>query len=140
MNNITFKELVFDEQQILNLYLDNKWYNFTNNKEKLFQGIKQSLDVIAAYDGETLVGLIRVIGDRTTIVYIQDILVLTTYQRQKIGTTLTKMILVKYKDCLHINLSTDQSIKTIQFYKSLGFAPYPELEMICFKHIKSKKE
>ena len=37
---------------------------------------------MAAYDEDRLVGLIRVVGDGLTIVFIQDLLVYPQYQRQ----------------------------------------------------------
>lgn len=136
---ITYTDLIWDEKQILNLYLDNKWYNYTNNKELLFHGIKQSQDVLAAYDNDKLVGLIRTVGDGTTLCYILDILVLERYHRKGIGTELTKRMIDKYKDCLHIMLTTDTSEKTAGFYRSLGFKSYPEIEAVGFKYFPAKK-
>ncbi len=133
---ITIKKLIFDEDQIMTLYLDNKWYNYTNNKEHLFKGIKNSLDCYGAYDGERLVGLIRTIGDITTIIYIQDILILNEYHRQGIGSKLMKIIIDKYPDCLHIILTTDTTDKTKGFYNSLGFKEYPKIDAVGFKYFK----
>ena len=48
------------------------------DKIKLKNAINNSLKVLTAWDDEKLVGLIRVIGDGYTIIYIQDILILTT--------------------------------------------------------------
>ena len=59
MNNIEYKDLTFNEDDILNLYQDNGWTNYTKDKKSLFKGIKNSLYVFSAYDKETLVGLIR---------------------------------------------------------------------------------
>lgn len=136
---ITYKDLIFDEEKIMKLYLNNEWYNYTNSKEKLFQGIKNSIDVIAAYDGEELVGLIRTIGDITTIIYVQDLLVLKDYHRKGIGSKLLNMITEKYDDTLHIILTTDTSEKTSSFYKSCGFRDYPTIEAVGFKYFKEDK-
>ena len=50
MNNIIYKELVYNKENILNLYLDNEWTNYTNQSDLLFEGIKNSLYSLAAYN------------------------------------------------------------------------------------------
>ena len=59
-----------------------------------------------------LVDLIRVIGDGASIIYIQDILILPTYQRREIGSDLMKRILALYPDYYQINLLTRDEKKT----------------------------
>lgn len=130
---IKYRDLVYDEIAILHLYLENKWYAYTDNKEKLLRGINNSLDLIGAYDNGLLVGLIRTVGDQETIIYIQDILVLPNYHRLKIGTHLMNMIINKYPDVRQILLMTDNTDKQIQFYKSLGFETYEEVKGVGFK-------
>ncbi len=129
---LEYKNLVFNEEAILNLYLTNKWYAYTNDKPSLFQGIKNSLDCIGVYDKDLLVGLIRTIGDAKTIVYIQDILVLPEYQRRGIGTKLLKGIIEKYKSVRQISLATDDTEKTKQFYASVGMVPYNSIGCLGF--------
>lgn len=124
-----YKELLFEEHQILALYSANQWTNYTNHKESLFAGIKQSLYTYAAYDGDTLVGLIRVVGDGQTILYIQDLLVLPNYQRQGIGSHLVTHILHRYKDVRQIVLTTDLTIEQQSFYESLGFVRYEAIPL-----------
>lgn len=46
--------------------------------------------VLAAYEGEELIGIIRTVGDGATIVFIQDILVYPNKQRHGVGTALVK--------------------------------------------------
>ena len=60
--------------------------------------IDNSLSVITAWENNKLIGLIRVIGDGYTVVYIQDILVHPNFQNKNIGTQLMTRILNKYKD------------------------------------------
>ena len=121
MNNVIVKDLVFDKQQIKTLYLDNKWYAYTNNLDNLFSGIINSTESLGAYIDNQLIGLIRVISDKHTVCHIQDILVLEEYQRSGIGSLLMNPILEKYKQCRQIILLTDNSEKTHNFYKKLGF-------------------
>lgn len=132
MSEIVYKNLVFEEEGILNLYLSNEWYAYTNNKESLFKGIKNSLDVIGAYDGELLIGLIRTIGDKETIIYIQDILVLPEYHRRGIGTKLLKDMLSRYNSVRQVILSTDNLEKTRKFYESIGMIAYDTCDVVGF--------
>ncbi len=129
---IVYKELIYDEEAILNLYLDNEWTAYTNKKEVLFAGIKNSLDLIGAYDNDILVGLIRTVGDLQTIIYIQDILVLKSYHRKKIGTKLMQIIIDKYPHVRQICLMTGQSNEQKLFYESLGFISYNDGEVVGF--------
>ena len=67
---IEYKNLIFDKDQIHNLYETNKWYAYSRNHEELFGAIQNSLDCIGAYDGDKLVGLVRTIGDKHSIVFV----------------------------------------------------------------------
>lgn len=83
--------------------------------------------VLAAYDGKELLGVIRTVGDGATIVFVQDILVFPDKQRQGIGTALLKEILNRYPDVRQIELATDNTAKTMAFYKSMGFSEMSEI-------------
>lgn len=102
------------------LYTDAGWTNYTRDMPKLMRGIENSLDVISAWDGDILIGLIRTIGDGETIIYIQDILVLNEYKRLGIGRQLMKQILDKYLDVRQIILLTDSAIEQKAFYEGMG--------------------
>lgn len=136
MSNIKLQPLIFDEIQIKTLYLDNEWYAYTNDIETLYQGIKQSTETIGAYIDNTLIGLIRVISDKTTICYIQDILLLKEYQRQGIGSLLMNYILKEYHQCRQIVLMTDDSEESKPFYKKLGFVEYKDIDCVGFYYKK----
>ena len=106
---------------VLDLYASVGWSNYTNHPQQLEQAFHQSLFVMAAYDDEELVGLIRVVGDGLTIVFIQDLLVYPHYQRQGIGRCLLQQTLERFKDVYQIQLATEQSDKNLAFYRELGF-------------------
>ncbi len=129
MSKIDYSRLVYNEKEIYNLYEDMGWTSYTKNKESLFKGIKNSLYIKGAYDSGILVGLIRAVGDANTIIYIQDILVLKSYQRQGIGSNLIKFVLEDYKDVRQICLSTDITKKQKLFYESIGFKNYDDLKI-----------
>jgi len=132
MNNIDYKDLVLDEDAIMNLYNNNGWSNYTEDRGSLFKGIKNSLYVCAAYDTGILVGLIRAVGDGNTIIYIQDILVLDFYKRKGIGTVLINKVLNKYKDVRQICLTTDLMEYQKKFYESCGFKEYIDKKITGF--------
>ena len=114
-------------EEIRRLYTEVGWKAYTENMTALEQGYKNSLLVLAAYEGDELLGIIRVVGDGYTIVFIQDILVFPSKQRQGIGTALIKAVLEKYSDVRQIELTTDNTDKTVSFYKSLGFTEFSEI-------------
>ena len=132
MSEIKYQELLYNEIDIIKLYQDNDWTNYTDNPEVLFVGIKKSLYSYAAYDGETLVGLVRVVGDANTIVYIQDILVLREYQSKGIGSVLIKEIIDKYSNVRQIVLTTDNTTYQKAFDEKNGFKEHKDLKLVAF--------
>ncbi len=111
----------YNEQEILNLYSSVGWTAYTDNPASLKAGFENSLLTLAAYEDDKLLGVIRTVGDGKTIVYIQDLLVLPMCQRQGIGTALMQAVLEQFNAVRQINLTTDDTPKTIAFYESLGF-------------------
>ena len=117
----------YNEEEIFRLYNAVGWIAYTNNMPALRDGVKNSMLVLAAYDGEELLGIIRTVGDGATIVFVQDILVFPDKQRQGIGTALLKEVLNRYPNVRQIELVTDNTAKTVGFYKSMGFAKMSEI-------------
>ncbi|MEH7226691.1 GNAT family N-acetyltransferase [Bacillus sp. JJ1566] len=108
-------------EQLEKLYNDVQWYAYTNDLEVLQQALFESLDVLSAWDGEELVGLIRVVGDGLTIIYIQDILVLNAYQNQGIASQLIQQILNKYSNVRQKVLLTEEAPDVRHFYEKNDF-------------------
>ena len=115
------KETSVSIDDVLHLYQAVGWTNYTNQPQMLAQALSHSLATYLARDGEKIVGLVRLIGDGFSSVFVQDLIVLPTYQRQGIGSTLMKQALSDYKDTYQIQLATEESEKTLGFYRSLGF-------------------
>ena len=115
------KETSVSLDDVLHLYQAVGWTNYTNQPQMLAQALTHSLSIYLARDGEEIVGLVRLIGDGFSSVFVQDLIVLPTYQRQGIGSTLMKQALSDYKDTYQIQLATEESEKTLGFYRSLGF-------------------
>ena len=107
----------YNEEQIHQLYTEVGWTAYTDIMSVLEQGYKNSLLVLAAYENDELLGIIRVVGDGFTILFIQDILVFPKAQRKGVGTALLKAVLDRYPDVRQIMLATDNTPKTMAFYK-----------------------
>ncbi len=124
--------LHYNEQEILQLYSSVGWTAYTSSPEKLKKGFENSLLTLAAYDGDKLRGIVRVVGDGHTVVFIQDILVFPDCQRQGIGSALLQAILDRFRDVRQIELATDDTAKTKAFYKSMGFCEFSECGCCAF--------
>ena len=125
----------FNTDEIKHLYSEVGWIAYTDNMPALEQEYKNSMLVLAAYEDDELLGIIRAVGDGFTIVFIQDILVFPEKQRQGVGTDLLKAVLDRYPNVRQIELATDNTPKTVAFYKSLGFSEYSEIGCCGFMRI-----
>ena len=81
----------YSEEEIAGLYTDVGWKAYTDDLEALQKGYEHSLLILAAYEGSELLGIIRVVGDGATIIFVQDILVYKKYQRQGVGKALLQV-------------------------------------------------
>ena len=115
------KESSVSIDDVLHLYQAVGWTNYTNQPQMLEKSLAHSLAIYVARDGEEIVGLVRLIGDGFSSVFVQDLIVLPSYQRQGIGSNLMKEALADYKDAYQIQLATEQTEKNLGFYRSLGF-------------------
>ena len=115
------KQEVVKLEDVLHLYQAVGWTNYTNQPQMLKQALSQSLVIYLALDGDAVVGLIRLVGDGFSSVFVQDLIVLPSYQRQGIGRSLMKEALEDYKDAYQVQLVTDQTERTLGFYRSMGF-------------------
>ena len=115
------KERSVSIDDVLHLYQAVGWTNYTNQPQMLEQALTHSLATYLARDGEKIVGLVRLVGDGFSSVFVQDLIVLPSYQRQGIGSSMMKQALADYKDAYQVQLATDESEKTLAFYRSLGF-------------------
>lgn len=121
MNDLIIKDNIIPElADILALYNDAQWTAYTHNPEQLQKAIRHSLKVWTVWDNQRLVGLARVVGDGCTIIYIQDILVLKSYQGNGVGSRLLQLILENYQFVRQVVLLTDDTKETARFYEKNG--------------------
>ncbi len=115
------KQDLVNINDVLHLYQAVGWTNYTHQPQMLEQALSHSLAIYLALDGDAVVGLVRLVGDGFSSVFVQDLIVLPSYQRQGIGSALMKEALTDYKDAYQVQLVTDQTEKNLEFYRSLGF-------------------
>ncbi|MDO5689993.1 MAG: GNAT family N-acetyltransferase [Tissierellia bacterium] len=119
-------------KETLNLYDDVQWTAYTDNPKQLESAINNSLKVWTVWKQDLLIGLARVVGDGYTIIYIQDILVLESYQGRGIGTELMKLIFDQYKSVRQIVLVTEDKEKNIMFYEKNGLTEISNYDCVAF--------
>ena len=115
------KQEIVKLEDVFNLYQAVGWTNYTNQPQMLEQALSHSLAIYLALDGDTVVGLIRLVGDGFSSVFVQDLIVLPSYQRQGIGSSLMKEALEDFKEAYQVQLATEQTEKNVGFYRSMGF-------------------
>ena len=105
----------YREKEILPLYASVGWTAYTDAPDVLHRGFERSLLTFAAYEGETLVGLARAVGDGETVVLMQDLLVFPQYQRRGIGAALMRAMMERFANVRQFQLLTDDTEKTLAF-------------------------
>lgn len=130
MQIIEYTEFQYDE--IENLYAAVGWTAYTDDMEALEQGYAHSLKILEATEEDRLLGIIRAVGDGSTIVWIQDLLVFPQEQGKGVGTALVNAMMDCYPDVRQMMLATDNTPNTIAFYRSVGFRPFSEIGCLGF--------
>ena len=108
-------------EAVKNLYRQHGWMAYLNDDVRLIRAFDQSLYTIGAYDGETLVGFIRCVGDGEHIVLVQDLIVAETHLRKGIGRELMHKVYERFADVRMLMLLTDaMDERANAFYQSIG--------------------
>ena len=140
---VEVRELSSDERQIrfseiLYLYEAVGWTNYTSRPEALRAGYAGSLAVWGAFAGDKLVGIVRVVGDGATIVFVQDLIVAPSHQRSGIGTQLMQAVMNRFSDVYQMELLTDDGSGACTLYERLGFVRGDA--MGCVSYVKVARE
>ncbi|AUZ34997.1 GNAT family N-acetyltransferase [Arthrobacter sp. PGP41] len=114
--------------EVLELYRAVDWLAYTEDPDNLVRALKGSSTLVAAHDGQTLVGLVRVISDGASICYLQDILVRPSHHRRGIGRALAERALGEYPNVRQKVLITDNEPKQKAFYEALGYTQAEEFQ------------
>jgi ribosomal protein S18 acetylase RimI-like enzyme len=136
---ITYQEeKEIESESLLALYKNAGWNAYANDRDKLINAIKNSLCVLTARDQNKLVGLIRVVGDGVMIAYVQDVLVLQDYHRNKIGKTLLTKTLDKFKNVRRIVLLAEDNDEMRSFYEMFDFKSCDKGQLVAFTKLKNE--
>lgn len=96
--------------------------------EEMFENTLYS---VCAYDGESMIGFARIVGDGILFAYIQDVMVLPEYQGQHVGSCLMEYILgeISRRTVISPNIRTylGASEGKEDFYRRFGFVTREEL-------------
>lgn len=131
--NFELKENVIpNRKDLMELYNNAGWSNYTDHADMLQKAYEKSLLVITAWYEAKLLGAIRIVGDGFSIIYIQDIIVLKEYQHRVIGTKLMTEAVNKYKDVYQKVLLADNEPETIAFYEKMGFLTSDKYGCVSF--------
>ena len=116
----TTKHIASD--QPIELYDAVDWKTYTQDPAKLLRAVAGSTSVCTCWEKSNIIGLVGVVSDNTTIVYLQAILVYPNHQRRGIGRMLLRCCLEGYQHVRQKVLLTDDREEQKQFYQSLGFS------------------
>ena len=137
---VELRELSTDECQarfneIFDLYEAVGWTNYTSHPEALRAGYAGSLAAGGAFEGDKLVGIVRVVGDGATIVFVQDLIVAPSYQRAGIGTQLMRAVINRFADVYQMELLTDDGPGACALYERLGFVRSDAMGCVAYIRI-----
>lgn len=113
------EEKKFDNKSVVDLFSSVSWVS-AQYPTRLYKALMYSSTVITAWDGDRLVGLVRVLDDSELVAYMHYVLVHPDYHGQGIAGTMVEMVKEKYKDYLYIELMPEER-KNAAFYEKHGF-------------------
>ena len=111
----------YHPEEVLPLYQSVGWRSYTARPDMLREAYRHSLRAWAAYADNKLIGMVRIVGDGHSVIFVQDLLVHPDYQRQGVGTALLRRVIEAYPHVYQLHLLTDCTEQTARFYQSLGF-------------------
>ena len=97
--------------------------------EQVKTALENTLAIFIAYDGDTPVGMVRLIGDGGMSFYIKDFAIIPSYQAKGVGTMLMNSIEKYIRDNKPsdwaVSLELISSKEAVPFYKKKGFEERP---------------
>ena len=113
------EEKKFTEDEVQNLFLSVGWIS-GQYPSRLYKALMHSSTVITAWDGNRLVGLVRLIDDSELVAYMHYVLVDPAYHGQGIASEMIKMVKEKYRNYLYLEIMPEER-KNASFYEKHGF-------------------
>ena len=105
------------------------------HREQINTGLKNSAFIVAAKDGESTVGMARLVSDGGYVIFVVDVLVLPEYQRRGIGKAMMGKIMeyvrskLKKGYCIQVDLMAAKGKE--KFYEEFGFIKRPDDNYGC---------
>lgn len=119
MNIEYTEEKKFSIEAVRELFLSVGWVS-GKYPTRLYKALLNSSTVITAWDGERLVGLVRLLDDSELVAYMHYVLVHPLYQGKGIAGKMIERVKEKYKDYLYIEIMPEER-KNVGFYEKHGF-------------------
>lgn len=113
------EEKIFTQEQVQQLFLSINWVS-GNYPKSLCKALMNSSTVLTVWNGDFLVGLIRVLDDTEMLAQIHYVLVHPDYQRKEIASKMIGYIKEKYKDFMYLEVMPEDK-NNMLFYKKNGF-------------------
>lgn len=123
------------DAQLRQLYEANHWTAYTRRIADLTTLLTHTQQHLCAWDGDTLVGFARTIGDGVYVECLQDILVLPAYQKKGIGSYLLTQLLNNRPHIQQFFLLTDSSTENaaiLKWYEKNGLKPFALMQTTGF--------
>lgn len=114
-------------EAILGLYEAVGWTEYLKNPQESYLGVDNSTRVVTAAYGNQMVGMARVLSDRYTIMYLQDILVHPDHRRKGVGAELFRRVTEPYAMVRQKVLMTDTEPEQRAFYEAQGYTEVRDL-------------
>lgn len=110
---------IITKEALQELFLSVEWESGKHPND-LIQAIKGSHSIVAAWDGDKLVGLVNALSDDVLTVYFHYMLIHPSHQGEGIGRKMMDIMLDRYKGCKTKVLISYQS--AVDFYHKCGFS------------------
>ncbi len=124
---IEYRSEIPDQQQFFALFETTGWNrNYNATPQELSHMLEHTWYMLAAYDGEQLVGFGRVVSDLVLHAMVYDMIVLPAYQGQGIGGEILDRLVEK---CLQAGIRDIQLFCARgkrSFYENRGFVARPD--------------
>lgn len=117
-----------NDSELKELFSTVEW-QVSRHIDRLSAAMYKYDNLITAWDGARLVGLVCSLDDGAVTAYINYLIVHPDYQRMGIGKELMRRILNEYRDFLRVELIADAG--ATEFYDKLGFGAINAVPM-CF--------
>jgi ribosomal protein S18 acetylase RimI-like enzyme len=114
---LSFSERKIKTSEVIRLYNDAGWW-----EERLEEDIEEMLNKelsVGAWEEDTLIGFARAVSDGKFRAYIEDVVIHSSYRKEKIGEKLVSKLLVELSHIDIISLFCEEHL--IPFYEKNNF-------------------